>query len=290
MSQLREMQTLLLASMFPLEKGAEMRALALLIGLVLIGNAEALATNAPLTVDAQTIDQSGGDLFAPRPVVAAPASTAPPASQPSAIAVTTAPPVEHITSGNPLWAIPLARLTASRDQPLFAPSRRPAPPLEMIRPVAAPVGPPPKPPEPEKPELSLLGTVAGSRERIGLFIDSASKEVLRLKAGEDHRGWTLRSVRPRQVELAKGLDNAILDLAPPDLKPGPSAPMLAGTAAPMAAPGTAMTASAASSPPAALVNAIKATGSLQTLTSAGVQRALQVPQPPGSPGIQQRPR
>lgn len=200
--------------MFPLEKGAEMRALALLIGLVLIGNAEALATNAPLTVDAQTIDQSGGDLFAPRPVVAAPASTAPPASQPSAIAVTTAPPVEHITSGNPLWAIPLARLTASRDQPLFAPSRRPAPPLEMIRPVAAPVG-PPKPPEPEKPELSLLGTVAGSRERIGLFIDSASKEVLRLKAGEDHRGWTLRSVRPRQVELAKGLDNAILDLAPP---------------------------------------------------------------------------
>ena len=266
-----------------------MRALAVLIGLVLIGNAEALATNAPLTADAQTIDPSGGDLFAPRPVEAAPASAAP-ASQPSAIAVTTAPPVEHITSGNPLWAIPLARLTASRDQPLFAPSRRPAPPLEMIRPVAAPVGPPPKPPEPEKPELSLLGTVAGSRERIGLFIDSTSKEVLRLKAGEDHRGWTLRSVRPRQVELAKGLDNATLDLAAPDLKPGPSAPMLAGTTAPIAAPGTAMTASAASSPPAALVNAIKATGSLQTLTSAGVQRALQPPQPPGSPGMQQRPR
>lgn len=266
-----------------------MRAVALLIGLVLIGNAEALATNAPLTVDAQTVDPSGGDLFSPRPVTAAPVAVPPPAPVPSAAAtaITTAPPIEQITSGNPLWAIPLARLTASRDQPLFVPSRRPAPPLEMIRPVAAPVGPPPKPPEPEKPQLSLLGTVAGSHERIGLFIDSASKEVLRLKTGENHQGWMLRSVRPRQVELAKGLDNAILDLAPPDLKPGPAAPMLAGTAAPMVASATSIAAPGASSPPAALVNAFKTTG--QTLTSTGVQRALQPPPPPGGPGMQ-RPR
>ncbi len=266
-----------------------MRALALLMSLVLIGNAEALATNAPLTINTQIVDPSGSDLFAPKPVEAAPVAAPPRAPEPSAAAttITTAPPVEHITSGNPLWEIPLARLTASRDQPLFAPSRRPAPPLETIRPSLAPVGPPPKPPEPEKPQLTLLGTVAGSRERIGLFIDSVSKEVLRLKAGENHQGWTLRNVRPRQVELAKGLDNTILDLAPPDLTPGPSAPVLAGTAAPMPIPATA--ARGASSPPAALVNAFKPTGSLQTLTSTGVQRALQPPQPPGSAGMQQRP-
>lgn len=283
------MRTLLLAAMSTLGKGAEMRVVALLIGLVLIGNAEALATNAPLTVDAQTIDPTGGDLFSPRPVTAAPVAVPPPAPVPStaATAITTAPPVEQITSGNPLWAIPLARLTASRDQPLFVPSRRPAPPVEMIRPVAAPVGPPPKPPEPEKPQLSLLGTVAGSRERIGLFIDSASKEILRLKTGENHKGWMLRSVRPRQVELAKGLDSAILDLAPPDLKPGPAAPMFAGTAAPMVASARSTAAPSASSPPAALVNPFKTTG--QTLTSAGVQRALQPPPPPGGPGMQ-RPR
>lgn len=274
-----------------------MRAVALLIGLVLIGNAGALATNAPLTIDAQTVDPSGSDLFAPRPVAATPVAVPPPAPEPRAVATAPAPApsVEQLTSGNPLWAIPLARLTASRDQPLFAPSRRPAPPLEMARPAPVPVGPPPKPPEPEKPQLSLLGTVAGSRERIGLFIDSVSKEVLRLKAGENHQGWTLRNVRPRQVELAKGLDNTILDLAPPDLKPGPSGPMLAGTAAPMAAPTTSTAAPRGSTLPAALVNAFKTTGSSPMLTSTGAQRALQPPPPPGGPGIHgvpgaQRPR
>lgn len=272
-----------------------MRALAVLIGLVLIGNAEALAANTPLVIDAQTVDPSGSDLFAPRPVdapvAAAPVATAP---QPGAAATTTpatALPDEHITSGNPLWSIPLARLTASRDQPLFAPSRRPAPPLEMIRAAPAPVGPPPKPPEPEKPQLSLLGTVAGSRERIGLFIDSVSKEVLRLKAGEDHQGWTLRNVKPRQVELARGLDNATLELAPPDLTPGPSAPMLAGAATPISTSAKPMAGSATSSPPAALVNAFKPSGAVQTLTNAGVQRTLQSLQPPpGSPIMPQRPR
>lgn len=263
-----------------------MRAVALLIGLVLIGNAGALATNAPLTIDAQTVDPSGSDLFAPRPVAAAPAAvTSPAPEQPGAAATAPGPSVEQLTSGNPLWAIPLARLTASRDQPLFVPSRRPAPPLEMLRPAPATAGPPPKPPEPEKPQLSLLGTVAGSRERIGLFIDSVSKEVLRLKAGENHQGWTLRNVRPRQVELAKGLDNTILDLAPPDLKPGPSGPMLAGTATPIAAPTTSTAAPRGSTPPAVLVNAFKPAGSSQMLTSTGVQRALHTPQPPGGPGI-----
>jgi hypothetical protein len=268
-------------------KGVRMRFLALLIGLVLIGNAEALASNSPLTVDTQTADPNGSDLFAPRPIDQVPVATPPPPPQLGATTTTTtaAPPVEHITSGNPLWAIPLARLTASRDQPLFAPSRRPAPPLEMVRAAPVPVGPPPKPPEPEKPQLSLLGTVAGSRERIGLFIDSVSKEVLRLKAGENHQGWTLRNVRPRQVELAKGLDNAVLDLAPPDLKPGPAAPLLAGSppAGPLlAAPATVTSASAALSPPAALVNAFKPSGSAQTLTNTAVKRALESARPPGS--------
>lgn len=274
----------------PLGEGVGMRALALLIGLVLVGTAEALASNTPLTVETQTVDPSGGDLFSPKPVDAVPVASPPPAPPPREPVATVAPPIEQITSGNPLWAIPLARLTASRDQPLFAPSRRPAPVFAVARPAPVPVGPPPKPPEPEKPQLSLLGTVAGSRERIGLFIDSASKEVLRLKAGESHQGWILRYVRPRQVELAKGLDNTVLEMASPDLKPGPSAPQLAAPRTPIATPATATATPSASSPPAVLVNAFKASGSLQTLTNAGVQRALQPPQPSGSSVMQQRPR
>lgn len=257
-----------------------MRALALLIGSLLIGNAEALAANTPLTVDAQTIDPGGGDLFAPRqadpaPVAAAPTVVTPVAAPPAAAA--TAPPVERITSGNPLWSIPMVRLSATRDQPLFAPSRRPAPRPELLaRPAPAPVAPPP-PPEPEKPQLSLLGTVAGSGERIGLFIDSTSKAVLRLKRGENHQGWTLRDVRPRQVELAKGLDNTVLEMPSPDMRPGPPAARAAAPPPP---------------PPAALAVSAKAPGVLPPLTNANVQRGPQPAQPATfvNPFAQQRPR
>jgi general secretion pathway protein N len=272
------MRTLLLASMSAWGKGAGMRTVALLIGLMLVGNAEALATNTPVTVDAQTIDPGGGDLFAPKAVDLVPVA-APPAADttatPRPVANKVPPPVERLANGNPLWAIPMASLTATRDQPLFAPSRRPAPLPALARPAPAPVDPPPKPREPEKPQLSLLGTVAGSSERIALFLDPASKAVLRLKRGENHQGWTLRDVRAHQVELAKGLDNTILDLPSPDMKPGPIAPLPATPPA-MALP----------------VSTAKAPGVLPPLTNAGTQRAPPSTQAPAyvNPFMQQRSR
>jgi general secretion pathway protein N len=134
----------------------------------------------------------------------------------------------------------------------------------------------------------LLGTVAGARERIGLFIDSGSKEVLRLKAGENHQGWTLRNVRPRQVELAKGLDSTVLDLAPPDLKPGPAAPMLAGSLPGGPLPASAAKPSIGSSPSAGLVSAFKPSGTVQAAPNSAVKRALEASQSTGSPSLQQR--
>lgn len=195
---------------------------ALLLGLILIGNAEALASNGPQTIESRA-DEPREDLFASKPVsptpVAKPASAAPPA-------IPATPNAERLPSGNPLWAIPLTSLKATREQPLFAPSRRPPPVASAVAAPPVPAAPPPKPPEPETPQLSLLGTVAGSGERMGLFVDSATKAVLRLRAGENHKGWVLRSVRPRQVELAKGLDNAVLDLPAPNVKAGGGPPML----------------------------------------------------------------
>jgi len=240
-----------------------MRALALLISLMLIGNAEALASNAPLTVDAQTID-SDGDLFASKPASAAQVAT--PALPPPAASPTPST-AERGTSRNPLWAIPLTGLTATREQPLFAPSRRPPAVAVAARPAAAPVTPPPGPPQPEKPQLSLLGTVAGTGGRVGLFIDSASKAVVRLKAGENHQGWTLRDVRPHRVELAKGLDIAVLDLPAPDMKGGPNVPMQAAPAPMVASPSP----FSAGQP----INTAKATGMPPSVTPAGVPRGQQ---------------
>jgi general secretion pathway protein N len=121
--------------------------------------------------------------------------------------------------GNPLWAIPLKQLSATRERPLFAPSRRPPPPVVREFPTAAlPPPPPPKPSEPEKPLLTLVGTVAGDGEGIGVFVDPASRTVLRLKTGESHNGWLLRSVQRREVILEKGHDTSVLVLPAPDMK------------------------------------------------------------------------
>ncbi|MCP3368328.1 hypothetical protein [Bradyrhizobium cajani] len=208
-----------------------MRLLALLLaGAVATG--PVLGVSAPGSMDSVSTEPRD-DLFATKPANPAPVlapAPVPAASAPAAVEKMPSPPLpQRALSDNPLWAIPLSRLTNSRERPLFAPTRRPPAPVPVAMPAPVQAGPPPKPPEPEKPQLSLLGTIIGS-EKIGLFMDSASKSVVRLKAGDNHNGWTLRAVERRQVELAKGLDRAVLDIPSPDTK-GSGAPggqMLAG--------------------------------------------------------------
>jgi len=118
------------------------------------------------------------------------------------------------TSANPLWAIPLSALTATRERPIFTASRRP--PAPAVAPVAAVRAPPPPPPkEPEKPRLALVGTIVGEADGFGIFIDQASRSALRLKLGEQHDGWTLRSVQSREVTLEKDQQTAIIAMPLP---------------------------------------------------------------------------
>jgi hypothetical protein len=108
-------------------------------------------------------------------------------------------------SGNPLWVIPLKELSNTRERPIFSPSRRPPPPPVVEKPY---VPPPPqrvetKPP-PEPLMLSLLGTIAGDSSGVALFMEKGSQEVVRLRTGESHQGWVLRSVHGREAMLEKG--------------------------------------------------------------------------------------
>jgi hypothetical protein len=108
-------------------------------------------------------------------------------------------------SGNPLWAIPIKELSETRDRPIFTPSRRPPPPPVVEKPYTPP--PPPRvetKPPPEPLNLSLLGTIAGESEGVALFMEQGSQEVVRLRTGESHKGWVLRSVQGRQAMLEKG--------------------------------------------------------------------------------------
>ena len=121
--------------------------------------------------------------------------------------------------GNPLWAIPLATLSISRQRPLFTPSRRPPAPPPVV--IAAPPQPvqPARAPEPERLQLALIGTVVGSAESIGVFLDQPTQRLIRLKTGEEHAGWILRAVRPREVTLEKGARVEILSLPRPGAAP-----------------------------------------------------------------------
>jgi general secretion pathway protein N len=125
-------------------------------------------------------------------------------------------------SGNPLWAIPLSALTATRERPLFTPSRR-APAAAIAGPVApVPAAPPPPPPaEPDRPQLTLVGAVAGQNEGIAVFLDQTNNSVVRLRTGQDHLGWVLRSVKGREAVLEKDRLSATLELPPTGVAPMP---------------------------------------------------------------------
>jgi general secretion pathway protein N len=120
--------------------------------------------------------------------------------QPQPIAVP-----ERAQIGNPLWAIPLGSLDKTRNRPLFTPSRRPPapavvfvpPPVVQPKVVVAPAA-------PEHPNLTLIGTVVGETEGIGVFLDRATNAFVRIKTGEGHAGWILRSIKAREVTLEKG--------------------------------------------------------------------------------------
>lgn len=145
----------------------------------------------------------GSDDAIDRPITIMPSPT----SAPGAAAVEM--PSAETLGGNPLWGIPLEVLNATRERPLFSPSRRP--------PMAAVIGPPVQAVEaaaPAAPQLTLnlLGTVEGDGEGYAVLIDTTTHDVVRLKTGEGEGGWILRSVSEREVVLENNGRTEVLKL------------------------------------------------------------------------------
>jgi hypothetical protein len=115
-------------------------------------------------------------------------------------------------------------LSFTRDRPLFTPSRRPPAPA-VAGPVAAAPPPPPPTTEPEQLQLVLVGAIASGSEGIAVFLDQATNAVIRLKTGQDHSGWVLRSVKGREATLQKDQQTQTLVLPlPGSLGPAGGAP------------------------------------------------------------------
>jgi hypothetical protein len=124
--------------------------------------------------------------------------------------------------GNPLWGIPMSALTATRERPVFSPTRRPpAPPPEPM-PAAEPPAPPPA--EPEQPLFTLVGTVTGKTENVAVVIDQTTKGLIRLHIGEAVSGWHLRSIDSRAMTVEKDNRRVTITLpaAPESAAPAPA--------------------------------------------------------------------
>jgi general secretion pathway protein N len=151
--------------------------------------------------------------IARRPVAESP--QAPESAPPSAAAplpVALSAPPRQLGRGNPLWGIPLESLRATRERPLFSVSRRPPPPPVAYVEPAVSESPPPPPPPPEKPPMTLVGVVHGGQDDIGLFLDRTGPSVIRLRVGQQDRGWVVRSLDLRAVILEKESQQVKLEL------------------------------------------------------------------------------
>jgi len=126
-------------------------------------------------------------------------------------------------SGNPLWALPLRSLSATRDRPLFSPSRRPPAPAVAAAPVVE-APPTPRPAVAERPTLTLVGTIIGNGDKIAIFFDPNSRSTVRLRLGDSSAGWVLRSVESRDTILEKDHHSFTLSLPSPEDAPRQAPP------------------------------------------------------------------
>jgi hypothetical protein len=147
--------------------------------------------------------------------------SAPAAATEPVTSVRVVPPAaapERPLSANPLWGMPLTKLSGTRERPIFSPSRRP-PPAVVAEPVIA-KPPPPRQKAIEPPQLALVGTISGDDEGFGIFLDQATKAALRLKVGDDYQGWKLRTIHGREVTMEKDEQAAVLTLPEPGTESG----------------------------------------------------------------------
>ena len=129
------------------------------------------------------------------------------ACEPSSNTMTQPGSATKANPGNPLWSISLASLPATRERPIFSPSRRPPPVALKTTPI--------QPPSKAQPPFILVGAIAGESEGIAIFLDGATNGIIRLKTGESHAGWTLQTVKAREAVLQHEQRTIVVELPNP---------------------------------------------------------------------------
>jgi hypothetical protein len=100
---------------------------------------------------------------------------------------------------NPLQAQSLDHLSATRDRPLFSPSRRPVPPPPPPV-VHAPEPVPPPPP----PNVTVVGIVLDGEGARAIVRTGMGKKFERVQIGDDIGGWKVSQIEGRKLVLSLG--------------------------------------------------------------------------------------
>jgi general secretion pathway protein N len=132
--------------------------------------------------------------------------------------------------GNPLRGVPISALAATRERPVFSPSRRPPPPPAAQEPVVEAPPSLPAPAATEQPPLTLMGTVIGDKQnsdqqKIAVIRDQRTNTLIRVRAGEEVSGWVLLSIEPGSMTIEKNSQSVTVALPAPGTAP-PNGPMV----------------------------------------------------------------
>ena len=117
-----------------------------------------------------------------------------------------AEPPSEAAAANPLASWSLDRLSATRERPLFAPSRHlppPPPAPAMARVEEASPAPPPS--------LVLLGIITEGKTARAMVRTDASNKVMPARLGDDIGGWKVTQIEPRRLVLSN--DNRSVSFA-----------------------------------------------------------------------------
>jgi hypothetical protein len=107
-----------------------------------------------------------------------------------------APAEQGAAPPSPLAGEPLDRLSATRERPLFSPTRRPPPPPP---PVVQRAEPPPPPPPP--PTVALFGVVMDGDEARAIVRTGPAADMRRVRVGDDIGGWKVAEIDGRRLVL-----------------------------------------------------------------------------------------
>jgi hypothetical protein len=99
------------------------------------------------------------------------------------------------TLQNPLAVHSLSELTATRERPLFSPTRRPPPPPAVAE---AEPAPPPAPP----PNLQFSGVVMDKKGALAIIRPNASAAAKYVRVGDVVSGWKVGQIERRQLILS----------------------------------------------------------------------------------------